>query len=68
MVKEGEKRIFPMKTSITKRTDNELTIEIKITLTGSMLESEQMILEACNQVGQLATAESLKRFDADGSP
>ncbi len=27
-----------MKTSITKRTDNELTIEIKITLTGSMLE------------------------------
>ena len=50
-----------MKTSITKCTDNELTIEIKITLTGSMLESEQMILEACNQVGQLATAESLKR-------
>ena len=49
-----------MKTSITKCTDNELTIEIKITLTGSMLESEQMILEACNQVGQLATAESLK--------
>ncbi len=44
-----------MKTSITKRTDNELTIEIKITLTGSMLESEQMILEAFNQVGQLAT-------------
>lgn len=57
-----------MKTSITKHTDNELTIEVKIKLTGSMLESEQMILEACNQVGQLATAESLKRFDADGSP
>lgn len=57
-----------MQTSITKLTDNELTIEVKITLTGSMFESEQMILQACNQVGQLATTESLKRFDADGSP
>jgi hypothetical protein len=33
-----------VKTSITKHTDNELTIEVKIKLTGSMLESEQMIL------------------------
>ena len=54
--------------SITKCVDDELTIEVKINLTGSMLESEQAILEVCNEVGKLATTESIKRFDTDGSP
>lgn len=54
--------------TITKCVDGELTIEVKIKLIGSMLESEQAILEVCNEVGKLATAESIKRFDTDGSP
>ena len=46
----------------------ELTIEVKVKLTGSMLEMEDSIQDACNEVGSLATTEALKRFDTDGSP
>jgi nucleoside diphosphate kinase len=33
-----------------------------------MYEGEQVIQEALNEVGQLATGELLSRFDTDGSP
>ena len=48
--------------------DKELTIEVKIKLTGSMLEMENNILDSCNEVGSLATIEGLKKFETDGSP
>ena len=33
-----------------------------------MLESEELILDAVNEAGNLATQEKLKRFDTDGAP
>ena len=45
-----------------------LTIQVKVKITGSLLEAEHTILDACNEVGQLATAHAIKKFDTDGSP
>ena len=53
---------------IIARNDNELTIQVTIKLTGSLLEMENTILDGCNEIGCLATTEALKRFDTDGSP
>ena len=53
---------------IIARNDNELTIQVTIKLTGSLLEMENTILDSFNEIGCLATTEALKRFDTDGSP
>ena len=53
---------------IIARNDNELTLQVTIKLTGSLLEMENTILDSFNEIGCLATAEALKRFDTDGSP
>ena len=53
---------------IIARNDNELTIQVTIKLTGSLLEMENTILDRFNEIGCLATTEALKRFDTDGSP
>jgi hypothetical protein len=45
-----------------------LKIEIDISKQTSMLAYEQAILEAVNEVGNVATGECLKHFDSDGSP
>lgn len=39
-----------------------------IEFTNSMLKSEQAILEAVNELGNLASQEALKYFDTDGEP
>jgi hypothetical protein len=55
--------------AILKQVDGDtITLEVKIKLSGSMLESEESILEAINEVGCVATGEALTRFDTDGSP
>ncbi len=48
------------------RTGNELTIEVKVTIDGSLLEAEDAIQNACNEVGLLATGKALENFDTDG--
>ena len=53
---------------IIARNDNELTIQVTIKLTGSLMEMENTILDGCNEIGCLATTEALKIFDTDGSP
>jgi len=53
---------------IISQANGELTIQVKISLKNTMLESEQSIIESINQVGTLATGEALKKFDTDGSP
>jgi hypothetical protein len=53
---------------IIARNDNELTIQVTIKLTGSLLEMENTILDGFNEIGCLATTEALKEFDTDGSP
>ncbi len=53
---------------IIARNDNELTIQVSIKLTGSLMEMENTILDSCNDIGCLATTEALQKFDTDGSP
>ena len=53
---------------IVARNGNEITLQVTVKLTGSFMEMENAILDGCNEIGSLATAEALQRFDADGSP
>lgn len=53
---------------ISGREGNRIKIEVTVDLSGSMLEAEESILRAVNAVGNVATGEALKRFDADGDP
>ena len=48
--------------------NNELTLELKIPLVRSMLSGEEVIQQALNAAGMLASQELLKNFDTDGSP
>jgi hypothetical protein len=57
-----------MTAKIISKDEEEIIIQVKVSLKGSMLDSEQSIVEGINQVGVLATKEALKRFDTDGSP
>lgn len=51
---------------ITSRNGNELTIAVKVNISGSLLEAEDAIQNACNAVGLLATEKALENFDTDG--
>lgn len=53
---------------LISRTGNELTIAVKINIDGSLLDAEDTIQNACNEVGLLATEKALKNFDTDGRP
>jgi hypothetical protein len=57
-----------MKAELIAHDGEELTIQIKVKITGSLFEAEHTILDACNEVGQLATLHVMNRFDTDGSP
>ncbi len=52
---------------ITDRTQTQLTIEVTVDIKGSLLEAEETIQQACNEVGQVATREAIAGFDTDGS-
>jgi hypothetical protein len=56
-----------MTARISSRKGDEITIEIKIRLSGSILEREEQVLEGLNEGGNVATQEVLKDFDADGA-
>ena len=47
---------------------NELTLQVTVKISGSLMEMENAILDGCNEMGSLATAEVLQKFDTDGSP
>ena len=53
---------------VVRRSGDEVTMEVTVRLSGSLLEMEDAILEATSAVGRCATEEALGRFDADGSP
>lgn len=44
-----------------------VSIELRVDISGAMLEAEEKIQEALNAAGSLATEEALKRFDTDGT-
>ena len=56
-----------MSATIISVSGNNITLQVEVTLGGSMLEMEDSILEAVNEVGTLATQEALQRFDTEGS-
>jgi hypothetical protein len=53
---------------VVKRSGNEVTVEVRIWLDGTLLEMEGANQEATNEVGCCAMREALGRFDADGGP
>ena len=53
--------------TVVKRSGEEVTVEVTVRLSGSLLEMEGAIQEATNAVGRCVTEEALKRFDTDGS-
>jgi hypothetical protein len=44
-----------------------VTIQVEVTLSGSMLACVESILDALNEAGTLATRKALQRFDTDGA-
>lgn len=53
---------------ITQREGDEITVSVTVKLTGSMLEMEETIQDAVNEVGLALTEEALQRFEATGMP
>ena len=46
----------------------EVVLQVRVKLQGSMLDMEEKIQSAVNEVGTLASQEALKRFDTVGAP
>lgn len=57
-----------MTAKLIKQDGHELTIQVTVNISGSMLNAENSIQHAVNEVGCLATQQALKQFDTDGSP
>jgi hypothetical protein len=57
-----------MVAAVIRRTDTGFVIQVEVPYKDSMLDAEDAIQQALNQAGVAATAEALKRFDADGQP
>ena len=51
---------------VVSRCGTEVTVEVTVDLSGTLLEMEGAIQEASNAVGRCATEEALKHFDTDG--
>ncbi|MEZ5325114.1 MAG: hypothetical protein R3F19_08615 [Verrucomicrobiales bacterium] len=56
-----------MPAKIISQSCTEVKIELTVTLTGNMLDSEHAIQQAVNDAGRLATGCALESFDTDGS-
>jgi hypothetical protein len=50
------------------RNNNEVTLQVKIKLNGSMLNMEEAIQKGVNEIGMEATKEALNKFDTNGQP
>ena len=57
-----------MDAKIVRKSKTSFTIEIEIPYAETMLKSEEVIQTQINKAGNMATGESLKQFDADGTP
>ena len=57
-----------MSARIVESSPASITIEITVPLRSSMLDFETQLQRQLHEVGNLATAEQLRRFDTDGSP
>lgn len=57
-----------MAATVVERSGQKVKIQIEVTLTTSMLQTEEAIQQALNEAGTLATTEALHVFDTDGAP
>ena len=55
-----------MAAAVVRRTESGFVVQVEVPYHDSMLDAEVAILAALNQAGVAATAEALRRFDADG--
>lgn len=53
---------------ILERCGDEITLQVKVKLTGSLMDMEDSIQSAVNEMGSSATQEALKKFDTTGAP
>jgi len=54
--------------TIISQNEEEIILQVRVKLKGSMMEMEESIMDASNELVSLATEEALKKFDTDGSP
>jgi len=57
-----------MSVKIVSEEGQKLTVQVTVDISGSMLEAEEKIMEACNALGSLSTEKALTYFDTDGTP
>ena len=57
-----------MAAQLIKQNGPELTLQITVNISGSMMEAEENVQRAINEAGCLATQQALKQFDTEGSP
>jgi hypothetical protein len=54
--------------TLVQNPNGSITLSVTFKLTGSLLEMENIILDAVNEVGCMGTEEALKQFDTNGMP
>ena len=57
-----------MTAEVIAANENEVVLQVKVKLNGSLMEMEEAIQLAVNEVGSLATHHALKKFDTTGAP
>jgi len=57
-----------MNAEVITANEDEVILQVKIKLNGSLMDMENSIQEAVNEIGMLATHQALKKFDTTGAP
>lgn len=58
---------MPSHANVISNTEDEVTVQVTIRKSHSFLESEELIQDALNEAGKLATKKCLEDFDTDGA-
>jgi len=59
---------MPLQANLISNTEDEVTVQVTIRKSRSFLECEELIQDALNEAGRVATGKCLEDFDTDGSP
>ena len=57
-----------MSAKIISSNGTKLTLQVQVDISGTMLEMEERIQKACNDIGSLSTEKALESLDTDGTP
>ncbi len=50
-------------TKVITHEGSQLTLQVTVTLTDSLLEMEKAILDGCNEIGSVTAAHALQKFE-----